>query len=83
MAAHDEVLTIAEVAHDLRCSKAHVSNAIRGKIRGLMPLPAIEMGRRKLVRRSSLESWKAATERGNGRNAILSASPKVDAVGRA
>jgi hypothetical protein len=83
MPAHDEILTIAEVADDLRCSKAHVSNAIRGKIRGLAPLPAIAMGRRKLVRRSSLECWKATTERSDRRNAILSASLEVDAVGRA
>lgn len=46
-----EILTVAEVAARLRCSKAHVCNAINGKVRGITPLPAISMGRRKLVRR--------------------------------
>lgn len=60
-----EVLTIPEVARHLRCSKAHVYNAINGKVEGVTPLPAIRMGRRKLVRRSSLEAWKRANEQGS------------------
>jgi hypothetical protein len=40
----DEILTDAEVADDLRCSKAHVYNMINGKVTGVMPLPAITMG---------------------------------------
>jgi hypothetical protein len=49
---------------NLRCSKAHVYNAINGKISGVSRLPAIPMGRRKLVRRSSLDEWKRANETG-------------------
>ena len=30
----DKILTIAEVAAELRCSKAHVYNAINGKVAG-------------------------------------------------
>ncbi len=60
--AGNEILTIAEVAVELRCSKAHVYNAIAGKVRGVTPLPAISMGRRRLVRRSALEQWKSANE---------------------
>ena len=41
MSSIDEVLTIAEVAADLRCSKAHVANMIRGRVRGVQQLPAI------------------------------------------
>ena len=52
-----EVLSIAEVARILGCSKAHVCNAINGKVKGVTPLPAISMGRRKLVRMRSLELW--------------------------
>ena len=59
---HDPILTIQEVADDLRCSKAHVYNAINGTVEGVSPLPAIQMGRRKLVRRSTLERWKDANE---------------------
>lgn len=59
---NSEILSIHEVAANLRCSKAHVYNAINGKVSGVSQLPAIPMGRRKLVRRSSLESWKAANE---------------------
>jgi len=52
-----EILTVKEVAELLRCSKAHVCNAINGKVRGVTRLPAISMGRRKLVRLQSLEAW--------------------------
>ena len=58
----DEILTVAEVAVELRCSKAHVYNAIAGKVDGVCPLPAISMGRRKLVRRGALEQWKRMNE---------------------
>ena len=78
----DDLLTISEVSIELRCSKAHVYNAIKGKIPGILPLPAISMGRRKLVRWGSLQQWIRANERGRIRNDILSASPEVDAVGR-
>ena len=57
-----EILSIHEVAANLRFSKAHVYNAINGKITGVTRLPAIPMGRRRLVSRSSLESWKSANE---------------------
>ena len=41
-----DILTIHEVAKELRCSKAHVANALLGKIKGLprlthMPLDAV------------------------------------------
>jgi len=29
---HDEILTIEEVARELRCSQAHVCNAINGRV---------------------------------------------------
>lgn len=78
MAAQDQILTAGEVAAELRCSKAHVHNAINGKVAGVSPLPAIHMGRRKLIRRSALERWKRANERGAFDDMI--ASPEIDAV---
>ena len=59
----DPILTATQVAEHLRCSKAHVYKAIHGKVVGISPLPAIVMGRRKLVRRSALEQWKLQNER--------------------
>jgi excisionase family DNA binding protein len=59
-----EILTVSEVAARLRCSKAHVCNTINGKVRGVTPLPAISMGRRKLVRREALATWLARNEPG-------------------
>jgi excisionase family DNA binding protein len=56
-------MTLEEVAIALRCSKAHVCNLINGKVRGARPLPALRLGRRKLVRRSSLEEWISSNER--------------------
>ena len=67
----NEILTVAEVAVELRCSKAHVYNAIAGKVRGITPLPAISMGRRRLVRRSALEQWKSANENNPSNARIL------------
>ncbi len=75
----DEILIVAEVAAELRCSKAHVHNVINGKVAGVSSLPAIHMGRRILVRRSALEQWKRANERCIGDGMILP-SPEVDAV---
>lgn len=51
------VLTIAEVAGILRCSKAHVSNVLNGRVAGLPKLTHFSMGRRKLVRKEWLERW--------------------------
>lgn len=51
------ILTVKEVANILRCSKAHVHNAIHGKVQGLPKLTHLTMGRRKLVRRDWLDQW--------------------------
>jgi excisionase family DNA binding protein len=79
--SNDEILTVSEIAIELRCSKAHVYNAIAGKVDGVSPLPAISMGRRKLVRRTALERWKAANE-GASDSANMASSSAIDAVGR-
>ena len=81
MESTDAILTVPEVAADLRCSKAHVYNVINGRVAGVSPLPAIGMGRRKLVRRSTLELWKRANERSPG-GGMLPTSLEVDSVGR-
>ena len=52
-----EVLTVADVAKILRCSKAHVCKIINGKVRDTAPIPAINLGRRKIVRIQSLMRW--------------------------
>jgi len=79
MSSHDQVLTIAEVAVDLRCSKAHVYNLIAGKVGDVEPLPVIPMGRRKVVLRETLEVWKRRSQR-VAAGAMLPSSPEVDAV---
>ena len=81
MQDHDEILTAAQVAADLKCSKAQVYKAILGKVEGTSRLPAISMGRRKLIRRSSLESWKRANEKGS-EGVMIPPSQKINAVGR-
>jgi excisionase family DNA binding protein len=74
-----EIMTVAEVAADLRCSKAHVCKAIRGHVRNVSPLPAIAMGRRKLIRPRALEQWKRENENAQA-DGIIGASPKIHAV---
>ena len=56
-ALHPNVLTVAEVARELRCSKAHVHNIIHGKVEGLPPLPVLRIGRRMLIRHDGLAAW--------------------------
>jgi hypothetical protein len=58
-----KVLTIEDVAAILRCSKAHVSNVLNGKVRGLPRLTHFSMGRRKLVRREWLDRWMESNRR--------------------
>ena len=57
-----DILTIEEVAKVLRCSKAHVQNAIRGKLRGVPKLTHLALGRRVLVRRDWLQQWVEANK---------------------
>lgn len=58
-----EVLTLADVAAILRCSKAHVCNVINGKVPGTPKLTHLAVGRRKLVRREWLEAWMETSKR--------------------
>ncbi len=51
------LLSMETVAKLLHCSKAHVSNVIAGRVRGCLPLPAVRLGRRTLVRHESLAAW--------------------------
>ncbi len=55
-------MTVSEVARELRCSKAHVHNLINGKVRGAKPLPSVRIGRRRIVRRLTLDEWIKASE---------------------
>ncbi len=56
------VLTVAEAARELRCSKAHVHNIIHGKVEGLPPLPVLRIGRRVLIRYDGLKAWMLSVE---------------------
>ena len=70
MTVEREILTVRDVALELRCSSAHVYNVINGMIKGTSRLPAITIGRRKLVKRQTFEDWKKVNERGF-ENAII------------
>lgn len=56
------ILTLTEVARELRCSKAHVSNIISGKVPYLPPLPILRLGRRLLVRHDAFTDWMLSVE---------------------
>ncbi len=79
MTQDQDILTAGDVAVELRCSKTHVYKVIKGKVKNVLPLPSICIGRRKLVRRSSLERWKALNEQNN--NGMMP-PPEIDAVRR-
>src|SRR5437764_7221501 len=74
-----DILTLREVALVLRCSKGHVCKIVNGQIAGTPQLPAISLGRRKLVRRATLLSWLAENEQ----SARIASSLEVDAGRRA
>lgn len=76
--ANSEILTIREVAAILRCSRMHICNFTNGRVAGVPRLPSMPMGRRKVVRRSTLEEWMRAVEE---QRALLSSLPEA-AAGR-
>ncbi len=57
------ILTLRDVAIILRCSKAHISNLICGKVGNLPPIPVVRLGRRVLIREKSLFQWMLAVEK--------------------
>jgi excisionase family DNA binding protein len=73
------ILTVVEVAALLRCSKAHIHNLINGKVPSVPPLPAVCLGRRRLVRLESLVEWIEVNER-TGTDAMIDPSLKNHAV---
>jgi excisionase family DNA binding protein len=60
------VLTVAEAARELRCSKAHVHHLITGSVPGVRPLPSLWLGRRRLILRASFDAWISANEKTPG-----------------
>lgn len=56
------ILTVIEVAAELRCSKAHVHHLITGTVPGVRPLPSLWLGRRRLILRASFEEWLRTSE---------------------
>jgi excisionase family DNA binding protein len=75
-----EILTVRDVALELRCSVAHVYNVINGKVKNVSRLPVIRIGRRRLVQRDTLEEWKRSNEQGDLDGMI--SSSKINAVRR-
>ena len=57
------LLTLADAAEVLHCSKAHISNIVNGNISGCPPIPSVSLGRRRLIRRESLLQWIEVNER--------------------
>ena len=75
-----EILTVRDVALELRCSIAHVYNVINGKVKNVPRLPTIAIGRRKLIQRETLENWKESNERCD--DDVTIPPTKMDAVRR-
>jgi hypothetical protein len=77
-----DLLTLADVAKLLHCSKAHVCKAVAGLVPGCPPIPAVCLGRRKLVRRATLLLWIETNEQA-ATPAKIPVSPARGAVKRA
>ncbi len=63
MEANQQILTIKEVAQLLRCSKAHVANALNGRVPGIPRLTHVSVSRRKLIRKEWLNQWLETNKR--------------------
>lgn len=55
--AEKPVMTLEQVATHLQVSKAHVSNLINGKVKGVSALRSVRIGRRILIKREWIDSW--------------------------
>ena len=77
-----DLLTLGDAAKLLRCSKAHIGKAVAGRIPGCPPIPAVSLGRRKLIRRASLLLWIADNEHA-AVSATIRSSPERHAGRRA
>jgi len=78
-AASLSVMTIPEVAAELRCSRSHVYKLLEGRVPDVSPIPHICLGRKKLVRREALERWKLQIEN-HSPSATLGAEPNINTV---
>jgi hypothetical protein len=65
--ATSEILTLKEAAVVLRCSKAHLCNVLNGKVSGVPSIAHLVVGRRKLIRRTSLLRWMETVESSSSR----------------
>jgi hypothetical protein len=77
-----DLLTLADTAKLLHCSKAHICKVVSGRIQGCAPIPAVSIGRRKLIRREALRLWIERNERVTA-DAKISTLPERDAGERA
>jgi helix-turn-helix protein len=77
-----DLLTLADAAELLHCSKAHVCKAVSGRVAGCPPIPAISLGRRKLIRREALRLWIESNEQVSA-SATIPTLPVRDAGKRA
>ena len=80
MTVEREILTVKDVALELRCSSAHIYNVINGTVKGVTRLPVITIGRRKLVQRCSFEEWKRRNESHD--SDVMIQPSRIGAVGR-
>ena len=51
------VMNLKQAADYLQVSKAHLSNVINGKVRGVPPVRAFRLGRRVLIKREWIDAW--------------------------
>lgn len=55
--AENGLMTREETMERLRLKASHFSKLVNGHIKGLPPLPVVQIGRRQLFRRDSVEQW--------------------------
>lgn len=56
------VLTLPEIARELRCSRAYLNRILAGRVPDLPPLPVFHIGRNVFIRSAMLQRWIARLE---------------------
>ena len=64
--AQTSVFTLEQAAAYLQVSKAHLSNVIAGKVRGVLPVRSFRIGRRILIKREWIDDWLEHKPNGSG-----------------
>jgi excisionase family DNA binding protein len=72
-----EILSVREAAEYMGVSASHLGHILDGRVKDTPPIPSVRAGRRRLIRRSVIDTWLQEQER-SASHGILSPT-RIDA----